>query len=503
MGTRLSSSPLYAHLWGTPELDAIFDERAMLQTWLDVLAALARAQARWASCPPRPPPRSPTGARVEALDLDYVAEQTRATSHSTLGLIRGLQRVLPADVPASTSTSAPPCRTSPTRGSGCVMRDVGGDRLAGPAGAGGCRCSTLAAAAPRHGDGRPHPRPARRPDHVRVQGRVLGRRGAPAPRPAARGPRRAGASGQLGGAVGALAFFGAGRAAELRARLLRRAGARRPGDLLADRARPGRRVRRACWRWCAGRSARIGTEVYELARPEIGELAEPAPRRRGRQHHDAAQAQPRGQRAPRHAGPARPGRRPAVLVEGMVAGARARRAGVEGGVGGAARGLPAHRRRAAARRSACSRVSRCTRRRWRPTSSGRRRAGLGAGAGRAVRRGRQAPGAAGAARGAARGRRRDLVAGARRARRGRPRRRCAAGPPRPPVAAAAGDGRRGARPAARAGAAPPSATGAMDRGWTRVPLAVSRSACCRRRCTGRTAWRRRSAAGRCWSSATT
>jgi len=29
------------------------------------------------------------------LDLDFVADQTRRTSHSMLGLIRGLQRMLP------------------------------------------------------------------------------------------------------------------------------------------------------------------------------------------------------------------------------------------------------------------------------------------------------------------------------------------------------------------------------------------------------------------------
>ena len=42
---RISDSPMYAHLWGTPESRAVFGERARLQGWLDVLAALARALA--------------------------------------------------------------------------------------------------------------------------------------------------------------------------------------------------------------------------------------------------------------------------------------------------------------------------------------------------------------------------------------------------------------------------------------------------------------------------
>ena len=44
MATRLTTSRLYGHLWGTAETDALFDEPAMLQRWLDILVALARAQ---------------------------------------------------------------------------------------------------------------------------------------------------------------------------------------------------------------------------------------------------------------------------------------------------------------------------------------------------------------------------------------------------------------------------------------------------------------------------
>ncbi|MFN2535519.1 MAG: lyase family protein, partial [Pseudonocardiaceae bacterium] len=95
MGTRLSDSAGYAHLWGTDELARVFDESARLQCWLDILVALARAQARLGIIPAGAGEAIAAGARVAALDLDYIAEQTRLTSHSTLGLIRGLQRVLP------------------------------------------------------------------------------------------------------------------------------------------------------------------------------------------------------------------------------------------------------------------------------------------------------------------------------------------------------------------------------------------------------------------------
>ena len=44
-GARISDSAMYGHLWGTPAVRAVFEERGRLQGWLEVLAALARAQA--------------------------------------------------------------------------------------------------------------------------------------------------------------------------------------------------------------------------------------------------------------------------------------------------------------------------------------------------------------------------------------------------------------------------------------------------------------------------
>ena len=80
--------------------------------------------------------------------------------------------------------------------------------------------------------------------------------------------------GQLAGAVGALAFFGAD-GPELRSRFCAEVGLGDPGmSWLTARDRIaefGTVLAMVC-----GTLARIGVEVYELARPEIGELAEPA-----------------------------------------------------------------------------------------------------------------------------------------------------------------------------------------------------------------------------------
>jgi adenylosuccinate lyase len=269
--TRLSSGLLYAHLWGTPELDRVFDERAMLQSWLDILAALARAQAGLGIIPATSAEAITAGARVEALDLPYVAEQTRVTGHSTLGLIRGLLRVLPEHAREHVYLGATVQDVTDTW-FGLVIRRVGGIAQRDLWALEG-RLLELAAT---HRDtvmaGRTHGQPgspitfgfkvASWADEVRRHSDRLA------------DGRERWVVGQLGGAVGALAFFG-DRGPELRRRFCAELGLADPGiSWTTARDRPaefGTVLAMVC-----GTLSRIGTEVYELARPEIGELAEAA-----------------------------------------------------------------------------------------------------------------------------------------------------------------------------------------------------------------------------------
>ena len=270
MGTRLTDSEQFGHLWGTAELASIFEERARLQRWLDILVALAAAQARLGIIPTDAAAQIASCADADRLDLDLVADETRRTSHSVLGLIHAVQELLPAEAREHVYVGATVQDVTDTW-FGLVMRDVGTvvrrDLMAIE--------DALLALAVEHRDtlmaGRTHGQPgspitfgvkvASWADEV---GRQLQRLSQGRPRWSV---------GQLGGAVGTLGFF-APRGAELRAEFCAELGLEDPQiSWLSARDRVaefGGLLAMVC-----GTLARIGTEVYELQRPEIGELREP------------------------------------------------------------------------------------------------------------------------------------------------------------------------------------------------------------------------------------
>lgn len=98
MSMYLGDSQVYGHLWATGEARALLGEGARFDAWLELLATLAEAQAAVGLVPPDA--AAAVRAEVAGLDLDLgrVAEETRATGHSTLGLIRVLRATLPPDV---------------------------------------------------------------------------------------------------------------------------------------------------------------------------------------------------------------------------------------------------------------------------------------------------------------------------------------------------------------------------------------------------------------------
>lgn len=94
MVAHMIDSQVFGHQWSTAEGKAIFDEPARVHRWLQVIIALARAQADCDIIPAAVLPAIEGLANVE-LPIDAIAEQTRKTSHSTLGMIHVLRDLLP------------------------------------------------------------------------------------------------------------------------------------------------------------------------------------------------------------------------------------------------------------------------------------------------------------------------------------------------------------------------------------------------------------------------
>jgi adenylosuccinate lyase len=270
MGAHLVDSVLYGHLWSTPEIHRLLDDEGRLQAWLEILATLAEAQADVGLVPADAARAIRKHADVGLFDLAQVAEQTRATGHSTLGLIRCLQDVLPADAREWVYYGATVQDLSDTW-TALVMRRVA-DILERDL----VRAEKAALElAKRHRDtvmcGRTHGQPGLpitfgfkaavwaselRRHRVRVaEGR--GRREVV----------------QLGGALGTMEFWG-DRALPLLEEFARRLGLGVP-DIPWITARDGIAEFAGLLAMVTATLAKIGQEVYDLQRPEIGELREP------------------------------------------------------------------------------------------------------------------------------------------------------------------------------------------------------------------------------------
>lgn len=95
MSAHLSDSRIFGHLWGTRETHALFTDEGRLRAWLDILATLAEAQAAVELLPAEVATTIRSATTDWLPDPDEVGALTRSTGHSTLGLIEVLQRRLP------------------------------------------------------------------------------------------------------------------------------------------------------------------------------------------------------------------------------------------------------------------------------------------------------------------------------------------------------------------------------------------------------------------------
>jgi adenylosuccinate lyase len=261
---------VFGHLWSTPETDELFGDEGRTRIWLAVLGALAAEQGELGLIPGGA--AAAIAERAErAVDLEAVGEETRRSGHSTLGLIRVMQRDL--DESARQWVSF-----------GATVQDVGdtwtglvAQRMLAIASRDLAAVETsLVELAVRHRDavmlGRTHGQPGLPitfgfkasvwiAEIRRHRARIESAR-----------PRLE--VGQLAGAVGTLSAWGSA-GPKLQRRVLSRLGLGVP-DIAWLTARDRVAELIGLLALITGTLAKIGNEVYNLQRPEIGELREPA-----------------------------------------------------------------------------------------------------------------------------------------------------------------------------------------------------------------------------------
>ncbi|WP_341318806.1 adenylosuccinate lyase family protein [Paraburkholderia sp. IMGN_8] len=268
MDTHLIDSEIFGHQWASTESRAIFAEKARVTRWLEIVIALARAQAECGIIPTESAEKIAQLRGVE-LPIGEIGTRTRETSHSTLGMIQVLRGMLPGEaaehiyygttVQDITDTS----QVIELLAVGALLwRDLWWIEDA------------LLQLAIRHRltpmAGRTHGQPgapisfgfkvASWADEI---GRHLQR---------LHDGHNRWRVGQLGGAVGTLAFFG-DRALDLRAAFCRQLSLGEP-DVSWLCARDRLAEFSHVVAMCVSSLARIANEVYALQRREIGELAE-------------------------------------------------------------------------------------------------------------------------------------------------------------------------------------------------------------------------------------
>jgi adenylosuccinate lyase len=91
-------SPLFGDLFGTEEMRKIFSDETTIQKWLEVEAALARAEAKLGIIPQPHADEITRKARVELIDMAEMKRQLVHTHHPIMPLIRCFQNV--CDPPA-------------------------------------------------------------------------------------------------------------------------------------------------------------------------------------------------------------------------------------------------------------------------------------------------------------------------------------------------------------------------------------------------------------------
>jgi len=117
MSTTVFDSALFRDMFGTAEMRDVFSDKALIQRYIEVEVALARAEARCGVIPAEAAEQIAEQATFDALDLALMQHETEIVGYPILPLGSNCRR--PAATPDVMCTGARPPRTSWTRRWSC------------------------------------------------------------------------------------------------------------------------------------------------------------------------------------------------------------------------------------------------------------------------------------------------------------------------------------------------------------------------------------------------
>lgn len=97
MASTPYDSPIYKDTFSTEEMRQVFSETNQIQTWLDTWTALAKAEAKNSIIPQKAADEIASEAKVEKFNMDEIRKQIAKTSHPLMPQIRYLSSVISPD----------------------------------------------------------------------------------------------------------------------------------------------------------------------------------------------------------------------------------------------------------------------------------------------------------------------------------------------------------------------------------------------------------------------
>lgn len=92
MGVSVFDMRLLQDSWSTPAMREIFSEENRIQKWLDVEAALAKAQAKLGIIPSEAAIEIAKKAHYKFMDMDFIFAEFKKTKHPLVPTVRGLEK---------------------------------------------------------------------------------------------------------------------------------------------------------------------------------------------------------------------------------------------------------------------------------------------------------------------------------------------------------------------------------------------------------------------------